>query len=152
MMSETASILVVEDEVGTRTTLCAILEDAGYKVIGLEKGAAALGMIKSHIPDVGIVRIKAADLRARGGHLPDLEQSRIGSPKIAGLTGQPGDPGSSPARTAKIRNGVSVGRIDFENLGPIGNPDIACFTPGNPPVFRFQREWKRGYYGTVRRV
>ena len=36
-----ATIIVVEDEIGARTTLCGILEDAGYSVIGLDNGTAS---------------------------------------------------------------------------------------------------------------
>ncbi len=57
----TANILVVEDEVGMRTTLCAILEDAGYKVTGLEKGAEALETIRSHPFNVVITDIRLPD-------------------------------------------------------------------------------------------
>ncbi len=60
-MSEIANILVVEDEAGTRTTLCAILEDAGYKVTGLEKGARALAIIKTHAFNVIITDIRLPD-------------------------------------------------------------------------------------------
>ncbi len=40
-MSTPAIIVIVEDEASTRATLCGMLEDAGYKVIGLKKGADA---------------------------------------------------------------------------------------------------------------
>jgi len=61
------TILVVEDEAGALVTLCGILEDAGYKVIGLKKGADALEIIRSRpfnavitdirLPDVGGMEI-----------------------------------------------------------------------------------------------
>ena len=57
-----ANILVVEDEVGMRTTLFAILEDAGYKVTGLEKGAEALEMIRSYPFNVVITDIRLPDV------------------------------------------------------------------------------------------
>jgi len=56
-----ANILVVEDEVGIRTTLCAILEDAGYKVTGLENGAEALEIIRNHPFNVVITNIRLPD-------------------------------------------------------------------------------------------
>ena len=34
-MQEAAKILVVEDDAGSRLTLCGILEDAGYEVTGV---------------------------------------------------------------------------------------------------------------------
>ena len=46
MTPAAATIIVVEDEKGAMTTLCGILEDAGYEVIGLEKGADALKTIR----------------------------------------------------------------------------------------------------------
>ena len=58
----TANILLVEDEIGMRTTLCAILEDAGYRVTGLEKGAEALEMIKSRLFNVVITDIRLPDV------------------------------------------------------------------------------------------
>ena len=63
MKSTGATIIVVEDEPGTRATLCGILmEDAGYKVIGLEKGAEALQMIRKSSFDVVITDIRLPDV------------------------------------------------------------------------------------------
>lgn len=62
MMPETDSILVVEDEAGTRATLSAILEDAGYEVTGLEKGTEARKMIRSHSFNVIITDIRLPDV------------------------------------------------------------------------------------------
>ncbi len=62
-MPTEATIIVVEDEAGALVTLCGILEDAGYRVIGLKKGADALEVIRRspfnavitdiRLPDVG---------------------------------------------------------------------------------------------------
>jgi len=57
-----ANILVVEDEVGMRATLCAILEEAGYKVTGLEKGAEALEIVKSQSFNAVITDIRLPDV------------------------------------------------------------------------------------------
>jgi len=57
-----ANILVVENEVGMRATLCAILEDAGYKVSGLDKGAEALEMIRNQPFNVVITDIRLPDV------------------------------------------------------------------------------------------
>jgi len=57
-----ATILVVEDEAGARATLCGILEEVGYRVIGLEKGADALKVLKKGSFDVVIVDIKLPDI------------------------------------------------------------------------------------------
>ncbi|TET67219.1 MAG: hybrid sensor histidine kinase/response regulator [Dehalococcoidia bacterium] len=57
-----ANILVVENEVGMRATLCAILEDAGYKVSGLDKGAEALEMIRNQPFNVVITDIRLPDI------------------------------------------------------------------------------------------
>ena len=56
------NILVVENEVGMRATLCAILEDAGYKVSGLDKGAEALEMIRNQPFNVVITDIRLPDI------------------------------------------------------------------------------------------
>lgn len=56
------NILVVENEVGMRATLCAILEDAGYKVSGLDKGAEALEMIRNQPFNVVITDIRLPDV------------------------------------------------------------------------------------------
>ncbi len=57
-----ATIIVVEDEMGARATLCGILEDAGYSVIGLEKGAAALEMIRQGNFEAIITDIRLPDV------------------------------------------------------------------------------------------
>jgi PAS domain S-box-containing protein len=57
------TIIVIEDEPGIRATLCGILiEDTGYKVIELEKGADALEMIRKSHFDVVIADIRLPDL------------------------------------------------------------------------------------------
>ena len=57
------TIIVVEDEPGLRATLCGILlEDTGYKVIGLESGADALQMIRKSPFDVIIADIRLPDV------------------------------------------------------------------------------------------
>ena len=56
------NILVVEGEAGIRATLCAILEDAGHKVIGLEKGDEALEMIRNRPFNVIITDIRLPDV------------------------------------------------------------------------------------------
>jgi len=62
MMPTGATIVVVEDEIGTRATLCGILEDAGYRVIGLERGAEALEAIRSSAFDAIITDIRLPDV------------------------------------------------------------------------------------------
>ena len=57
-----ATIIVVEDETGALVTLCGILEDAGYKVIGLKRGANALEMIRRSPFDVVIADIRLPDV------------------------------------------------------------------------------------------
>jgi len=46
-MPAAATIMVVEGKADTRAALCGILEDAGYRVVGLERGTEALEMIRS---------------------------------------------------------------------------------------------------------
>jgi len=78
MMPETGSILIVEDEAGTRATLSAILEDAGYEVTGLEKGAEARKMIRSHSFNVVITDIRLPDV----GGLEILELAKEINPDV----------------------------------------------------------------------
>ena len=63
MKPKGATIIVVEDEPDTRATLCGILmEDPGYKVIGLERGADAMEMIRKSSFDVVIADIRLPDV------------------------------------------------------------------------------------------
>ena len=78
-MPEADSILVVEDEGGTRTTLSAILEEAGYKVTGMEKGAEARKMIKGHSFNVIITDIRLPDV----GGMEILELAKEINPDVA---------------------------------------------------------------------
>ncbi|MFC1909562.1 ATP-binding protein [Chloroflexota bacterium] len=59
---DNATIMVVEDETGVRTTLCCILEDAGYRVIGLEWGTEALEGIRTGWFDAIITDIRLPDV------------------------------------------------------------------------------------------
>ena len=79
MRPETDSILVVEDEAGTRATLSAILEDAGYEVTGLEKGTEAREMIRSHSFNVIITDIRLPDVDG----LEILELAKEINPDVA---------------------------------------------------------------------
>ncbi len=79
MMPTDATIVVVEDETGTRATLCGILEDAGYKVIGLERGADALEMIPKSPFDVVIADIRLPDV----GGMEILELAKEINPDAA---------------------------------------------------------------------
>ena len=65
MMPASATIIVVEDEVGARATLCGILESAGYIVIGLENGTAARETITGSAFDVIITDIRLPDIDGR---------------------------------------------------------------------------------------
>ncbi len=79
MMSTEATIIVVEDETGARATLCGILEDAGYKVIGLEGGADALETIRRIPFDAVITDIRLPD----AGGMEILEQAKEINPDAA---------------------------------------------------------------------
>ncbi len=74
-----APIIVVEDEMGARTTLCAILEDAGYCVIGLEKGSAAMEMIRQRSFEAIITDIRLPDV----GGMEILELAKEINPDAA---------------------------------------------------------------------
>jgi len=79
MMQETAKILVVEDEAGSRLTLCGILEDAGYEVTGVEKGTEALDVIKDGNFNVIITDIRLPDV----GGMSVLELAKEVNPDVA---------------------------------------------------------------------
>jgi CheY-like chemotaxis protein len=70
MMQEAAKVLVVEDEVGSRLTLCGILEDAGYEVTGVEKGTEALDVIRD-----GNFNVIITDIRLPDGEVEILPNS-----------------------------------------------------------------------------
>ena len=74
-----ATIMVVEDEMGARVTLCGILEDAGYSVIGLEKGADALEMIRRSPFDAVITDIRLPDVDG----MEILELAKEINPEVA---------------------------------------------------------------------
>ena len=79
MMQEATKILVVEDEVGSRLTLCGILEDAGYEVKGVEKGTKALEAIKDGNFNVIITDIRLPDV----GGMSILELAKEINPDVA---------------------------------------------------------------------
>ncbi|MFC2020916.1 ATP-binding protein [Chloroflexota bacterium] len=75
-----ATIIVVDDQSGTMSTLCGILmEDTGYKVIGLERGAEALEMIRRSSFDVVITDIRLPDVSG----LEILEMAKEINPEAA---------------------------------------------------------------------
>jgi signal transduction histidine kinase len=78
-MTQETAVLVVEDDVGSRLTLCGILEDVGYKVTGVEKGAEALEAIQNGEFDVIIVDIKLSDV----GGMSVLELAKETNPDVA---------------------------------------------------------------------
>jgi signal transduction histidine kinase len=78
-MQEAARILVVEDDVGSRLTLCGILEDVGYKVTGVEKGSEALEAIKDGNFNVVIADIRLPDV----GGMSVLELAKEINPDAA---------------------------------------------------------------------
>jgi len=79
MTSIPANILVVEDKAGERVTLCGILEEVGYRVIGLEKGADALRVIKKDPFEVVIVDMRLPDVSG----LEIMETAREINPEAA---------------------------------------------------------------------
>ena len=79
MITAGATIIVVEDERGVRATLCGILEDAGYRVIGLESGTEALEAIRGGEFDAVITDIRLPDV----GGLEVLELGKEINPDAA---------------------------------------------------------------------
>ena len=78
-MSNNATIIIVEDEKGARATLSGILEDAGYNVIGLEKGAEVLDVIHKGVFDIIITDIRLPDV----GGMEILELAKEINPDAA---------------------------------------------------------------------
>jgi len=79
MMPTGATIIVVEDEMGARATLCGILEDAEYRIIGLERGAEALEVIRRSEFDAIITDIRLPDV----GGMEILELAKEINPDAA---------------------------------------------------------------------
>lgn len=79
MTAADATIMVVEDEAGNRATLSGILEDAGYRVIGLERGTDALRLMREGCLDVVITDIRLPDVDG----LEILELARETNPEVA---------------------------------------------------------------------
>ena len=61
MTLDPATILVVDDESGMRTTLVANLEEAGYRVIGCNRGKDAMRYVENDAPDVVIADLRLPD-------------------------------------------------------------------------------------------
>ncbi|MDP3880417.1 MAG: response regulator, partial [Dehalococcoidales bacterium] len=61
-MPADTTVMVVEDDIGTRITLCGILEDAGYSVIELKRGTDALEMIRGCPFEAVITDIRLPDI------------------------------------------------------------------------------------------
>ncbi len=78
-MPTDATIMVIEDEADTRTTLYHTLEGAGYRVIGLERGVDALEMIRSNPFNVVITDIRLPDV----GWMKILELAKEMNPDVA---------------------------------------------------------------------
>jgi CheY-like chemotaxis protein len=89
-------ILVVDDDLLTRTTLTILLEEAGYQVQTVNDGLDALEFLKTQLPDLLISDIRLprltgiqllAQLRSaeRTRHLPVLLTSASVRPNLADL-------------------------------------------------------------------
>ncbi len=61
-MAEEKVVLVVEDQDGERRTLCGILEDEGYKAVGVDRGEAAIEETKKRFVNIAIIDIRLPDL------------------------------------------------------------------------------------------
>ena len=61
MTLDPATILVVDDESGMRTTLVANLEEAGYRVIACNQAQAAIEYVEKDAPDVVIADLRLPD-------------------------------------------------------------------------------------------
>ncbi|MFH0914185.1 MAG: hybrid sensor histidine kinase/response regulator [Chloroflexota bacterium] len=79
MTSAGATIVIVEDEAGNRTTLSGTLEDAGYKVIALTRGQEALRVIREGSFDAVISDIRLPDVDG----MELLELAREINPDVA---------------------------------------------------------------------
>lgn len=52
MSSRPATVLVVEDDAGTRDGLIALLEDEGYRALGASNGEQALSLCEDNTPNL----------------------------------------------------------------------------------------------------
>ena len=78
-MTDQTTVMLVEDEKGARNTLCGILEDADYHVIGVATGAEALETIRRVNPGVVITDIRLPDV----GGMEILELAKEINPDTA---------------------------------------------------------------------
>jgi signal transduction histidine kinase len=74
-----ATVIVVEDEKGSRATLCGILEDAGYRIVGVGTGAEGMGAIRRNSFDAVVTDIRLPDIDG----MEILEQAREINPDAA---------------------------------------------------------------------
>jgi len=77
-MPTDTNVMVVEDEKGVRVTMVGILEDAGYRTFGLERGINALEVIKTSAIDVIITDIRLPDING----LEILEAAKEINPEV----------------------------------------------------------------------
>jgi signal transduction histidine kinase len=77
--AQITTVIVVEDERGARATLCGILEDAGYRVIGVETGEKARKTIQGNPFDIIITDIRLPDV----GGMEILEMAKELNPDAA---------------------------------------------------------------------
>ncbi|MFC1901485.1 ATP-binding protein [Chloroflexota bacterium] len=79
MITQSTTIIVVEDEQGARTILCGLLEDAGYRVIGVGKRAEAMQAIQQTPFDAIVTDIRLPDV----GGMEILELAKETNPDAA---------------------------------------------------------------------
>ena len=78
-LPECSTIIVVEDDKGARVTLCGLLEDAGYEVLGVGIGAKARKAIQAKPFDVVVTDIRLPDV----GGMEILELAKEINPDAA---------------------------------------------------------------------
>ncbi len=123
MNSSDKTVLVVDDEPDVREYLMAILQDAGFTVLGAEDGVVALAMIKEHRPDFISLDLM---MPKKSGHklLFDLKRDKILS-RIPVLI-----------VTAHARDELGKGDLDdiLENR-VLSGPGVYLEKPVNPVTY-----------------
>ncbi len=116
-----ASIVVMEDEAGTRTLVSAILRKSGHQVAESDNGAQGLALVIKHLPDLVVSDVQMpqmsglemlAELRANPqiAHIPVILLTSLGdrAHMRAGMTQGADDYIPKPCQAAELNEAVNA--------------------------------------------